>query len=296
LTVVDVHAHVIVPGIGAEVRWDEQGQVVELDGREVRSAVREFVDLPTILEEQDASGVDKVVLCPFVGLLDREPERQNEALAGLVSERVAVLGTCPLDRPELLRELMADGRLSGVEVAASSGGDYLGAERFRDFWAAAEETGALVLVHPTTRGFTQPVFEEHYLFNLVGNPMETTVAAGHLVLNGVMDAHPDLKVVLSHGGGAITALRGRLHHAQTFKPPGIDVKAAIGRFYFDTVVFDEQVLRALLDFAGADRVLLGSDYPFDMGDARPTEVVRALGLPEDEERAILGGNALRLLG
>lgn len=293
--VVDVHAHVIVPGFGVEVRRDERGQAIELDGRTVRSAVRELVDLPTILAEQDASGVDTVVLCPFVGLLDREPERQNEALAALVSDRVAVLGTCPLDRPELLRALMADGRLRGVEIAASSGGDYLGHERFRDFWAAAAETGAVVFVHPTTRGFTQPVFEENYLFNLVGNPMETTVAAAHMVLNGVMDAHPGPAVVLAHGGGAITALRGRIHHAQTFKPPGIDVLAAVGRFYFDTVVFDAGVLKALVDFAGADRVLLGSDYPFDMGDARPAEVVRALRLPAADEAAILGGNALRLL-
>ena len=257
--------------------------------------MREFVDLPTILSEQDASGVDKVVLCPFVGLLDREPERQNEALAGLVSERVAVLGTCPLDRPELLRELMADGRLRGVEIAASFEGDYPGHERFRDFWAAAEETAALVFIHPTTRAFAQPVFGEHYLFNLVGNPMETTVAAAHMVLNGVMDAHPDLKVVLAHGGGAITTLRGRIGHAQTFKPPGIDVLAAVKRFYFDTVVFDAGVLRALVDFAGADRVLLGSDYPFDMGDADPTGIVRELGLPADEEVAILGGNYERLV-
>jgi aminocarboxymuconate-semialdehyde decarboxylase len=109
-----------------------------------------------------------------------------------------------------------------------------------------------------------------------------------------MDDHPQLKIVLAHGGGAITILRGRIHHAQTFKPPGIDVKAAIGRFYFDTVVFDAGVLRALVDFAGADHVLLGSDYPFDMGDARPADVVRALGLPSEDEAAILGGNFERL--
>jgi len=306
LTVVDVHAHVIVPGFGAEVRWDEQGQVVELGGRQIRSAVREFVDPARILEEQDAAGVDRVVLCPFVGLLDREPERQNEALAALRSERIDVLGTCPLDRPELLRELMADGRCRGVEIAASSGargpassgargpvtsgGDYPGHERFRDFWAAAEETGALVFIHPTTNAFPQPIFQEHYLFNLVGNPVETTLAAAHLVLEGVMDAHPGLKVVLAHGGGAITTLRGRFQHRR----PDSDVVGAIRRFHFDTVVFDAGVLGALVDFAGADRVLLGSDYPFDMGDARPAEVVRALGLAPEDEASILGGNYERL--
>jgi aminocarboxymuconate-semialdehyde decarboxylase len=296
MSVVDVHAHVIVPGLGAEVRWDDQGQVVDFDGRELRAAVREFVDIGRILEEQDRSGVDVVVLCPWVQLLGREPERQNEALAELVSDRVACLGTVPLDRPELLHELMADGRLSGVEIAASVGGDYLGHERFRPFWAAAEESGALVFVHPTTRGIELPVLQEHYLWNLVGNPTETTIAAAHMVMQGVLDDHPGLKVVLAHGGGAVTTLRGRLQHAQSFKPPGRDVLSALKRCYYDTVVFDPGVLRALVDFAGADRVLLGSDYPFDMGDDRPGDVVRALGLDEAEETAILGGTALRLLG
>jgi aminocarboxymuconate-semialdehyde decarboxylase len=191
---------------------------------------------------------------------------------------------------------MRDGRLTGVEVAASVGGEYLGADRFRDFWAAAEETGALVFVHPTTRGFADPVFEEHYLWNTVGNPLETTITAAHLVLAGVMDDHPRLNVLLAHGGGAIVALRGRLAHEQTFHPPGRDVAGAIRRFRFDTVVHDVEVLRGLVDFAGADRVVCGSDYPFDMGVERPAELVRALGLPAEEEAAILGGNALRLLG
>lgn len=279
--VADIHAHVIVPGFDVEPP---------------PAAVREFSDLPRILEEQDRSGVDVVVLCPWVKLLDREPERQNEALAALVGERVACLGTVPLDRPELLVELMADGRLSGVEVAASTGGEYLGAERFRPFWAAAEETGAVVFIHPTTMGLGLPVLQEHYLWNTVGNPTETTVTAAHMVMQGVMDDHQGLKVVLAHGGGAITSLRGRLHHAQTFKPPGRDVIAALRRFHFDTVVFDTGVLRALVDFAGAERVMLGSDYPFDMGDDRPAEVVRALGLPGDDEGAIVGGNTLRLIG
>lgn len=285
-----------MPGLGAEVAWEGGRQVVRHEGREIRSAVREFSDLTRILEEQDRSGVDRVVLCPWVNLLGREPERQNEALAAMVGERVSALGTVPPDEPEQLVELMSDGRLSGVEVAASHGGDYLGHPRFRSFWAAAEETGAIVLVHPTTRGFRDPVFDDHYLWNTVGNPFETTVAAAHMVLAGVLDDHPRLQIVLAHGGGAILALRGRLAHEQTFHPPGRDVRAALRRFLYDTVVHDADVLRALVDFVGAERVLLGSDYPFDMGDARPADLVRALRLEPQEEAAILGDNASRLLG
>jgi aminocarboxymuconate-semialdehyde decarboxylase len=298
--VVDVHAHVIVPGLGAEVSWEDGKQVVRFAGKEIRAAVREFVDLEAILAEQDRAGVDKVVLCPWVTLLGREPERQNEALAEMAGEQVVVLGTADLDRPQALVELMADGRLSGIEIAASVGGDYLGHERFRDFWAAAEETRALVFVHPTTRGFDLPVLEDYYLWNAVGNPLETTITAAHMVMAGLLEAHPRLRVVLAHAGGAVLALRGRLRHAHSFQPQARarlveSPEDSLRRFHYDTVTHDAGLLRQVVDFAGADRVLLGSDYPFDMGVERPAEPVRALGLSPNEEAAILGGNALRLL-
>jgi aminocarboxymuconate-semialdehyde decarboxylase len=296
MKIVDAHAHVIVPGLGADVAWRAGAQVITFAGREIHSAVREFVDVESILEEQDRAGVDVVVLCPWVNLLGRETQRQNEALAGMVGERVAALGTVDLERPDELRELLQDGRLAGVEVAASVGGDYLGHERFRDFWAVAAETAALVFIHPTTRGFQLPVMDEHYLWNTVGNPLETTITAAHLVGSGVLDDHPDLRILLAHGGGAVAALRGRLAHEQTFHEPGRDMLAALRRFHVDSVVHDVDVLRGIVDFFGADRVLLGSDYPFDMGVERPAEIVRTLGLPGAQEAAILGGNALRLLG
>lgn len=301
MTVVDAHAHVIVPGLGAEVRWDERGQVVELGGKAIRAAVREFVDLGHILEEQDRSGVDRIVLCPWVNLVGRETARQNEGLAALVGERVAALGTVDLERPEELVELIRDGRLSGVEVAASIDGDYLGHDRFADFWAAAEETGALVFVHPTTRGFGIEALNDYYLWNTAGNPLETTITAAHIVMAGVLERHPDLRILLAHAGGAILALRGRLRHSHSFQP---DARSrltespvdSIRRFHLDTVTHDETLLRAAIEFVGADRVLLGSDYPFDMGLERPADPVRALGLDPADEALILGGNALRLLG
>jgi aminocarboxymuconate-semialdehyde decarboxylase len=293
--IVDCHAHVIVPGLGAEVEWRGGVQVVSRAGREIRSATREFLDLERILEEQDRAGVDVVVLCPWVNLCGVEVERQNEALAGLAGERVLVLGTVDPDRPEQLAELARDGRLRGVEVPAAPGGAYLGDERFGEFWAAAEESGLLVFVHPSSRGFALPVMEEHYLWNTAGNPLETTLSAAHMLGAGVLDEHPRLKVLLAHGGGVLPTLRGRLAREQEIHPPGRDVRAALRRFLVDTVVHDPDVLRGLVDFFGPDRVLLGSDYPFDMGSERPAEIVRALGLPPDDEALILGGNALRLL-
>jgi len=295
VTVVDAHAHVIVPGLGADVFRRDGEQIVSYGGREIRSALREFLDAARIVEEQDRAGVDVVVLCPWVNLCGVEVERQNEALAALIGPRVGALGTVDVERPEQLAELRRDGRLSGVEIPAAPGGAYLGDERVRDFWAAAEETDTLVFVHPGTRGFGLPVLEEHYLWNTVGNPVETAVTAAHLVAAGVLDDHPRLRVLLAHGGGVLPALRGRLAHEQAIRPSGRDVLGALRRFLVDTVVHDVEVLRGLVDFFGAEQVLLGSDYPFDMGADRPAEIVRALGLPAEDEAAILGGNALRLM-
>jgi aminocarboxymuconate-semialdehyde decarboxylase len=324
--VIDSHAHVIVPQITREaapaeawrprVFWDSEQQVIEFAGKQIKSAVREFVDVECILEAQAAAGVDGVVLCPWISIVryDAHPDDalrtsriQNEALAELARtypDRLRALGTVPLQEPErAARELEAlrqDPGVVGVEVAASVCGVYLGDERFRPFWAAAEATDALVFIHPTTRGFGLSVFDTYYLWNTVGNPLETTITAAHMIMAGVMEDHPKLKVLLAHGGGGILDLRGRLRHAHTFQPLARSrlresPQESLKRFYFDTITHDSEVLRALIDYAGPDHVLLGSDYPFDMGVARPADVVRGLGLPAQAEAQILGGNAARLV-
>jgi aminocarboxymuconate-semialdehyde decarboxylase len=277
--IVDAHVHVIAPGL-------EVGTIPS-------SVVGEFFDVGRILEQTRA---DRVILSPWVQLLDLDARRHNEALAELVSDRVAVLGAVPDMSADGLRAAI-DAGLAGVEVTAKVGGEYLGADRFAPFWAAAEETGALVFVHPSTRGFEGPA--DHYLWNTVGNPLETTITAAHLVMAGVLERHPGLRVLLAHGGGAVPALRGRLRHAherlaaaQTrLREP---VEASLRRLYFDSVTHDPAVLRALVEFAGADRVVMGSDHPFDMGDPDPVATVRAAGLDPADEAAVLGGNAERL--
>ena len=283
--VVDAHAHVIVPGLGADVEWSGDSQIIRYGGREIRSALREFSDVSRIVEEQDRAGVDVVVLAPWVNLCGVEVERQNEALASYVSDRVWALGTATT--ADELVSVMSDGRLAGVEIPATQLAD----ETQEDFWSAAEETGALVFVHPSTRGFALPVMEEHYLWNTLGNPFETTVNAALFVLSGMADRHPNARILLAHGGGALPALRGRLAHRDAER----DLHGTMKRFLVDTVVHDVDVLRGLVEFFGPERVLLGSDYPFDMGVERPAEIVRALELDADDEALILGGNAERLL-
>jgi aminocarboxymuconate-semialdehyde decarboxylase len=279
--VIDAHVHVIAPGLGVRAETIPS------------SAVGEFFDVDRILDQTRA---DRVILSPWVTLLDLDARLHNAALAGLVSDRVAVLGAAPEMTADELRAAMGSG-LAGVEVTARVGGEYLGARRFAPFWAAAEETGALVFVHPSTRGFEGPA--DHYLWNTVGNPLETTITAAHLVMAGVLERHPGLRVLLAHGGGAVLALRGRLRHAhehlggaQTALREPVD--DSLRRLYFDTIMHDPALLRAVVEFAGADHVLAGSDHPFDMADPDPAATVRAAGLDPAAEAAILGGNAARL--
>jgi aminocarboxymuconate-semialdehyde decarboxylase len=326
MNAIDLHAHVIVPELLRDAapgeRWRpalrrvDGRRVIELGGRRVGSMVQECVDVGRIVAAQERAGIHHVVLSPWVPLLfyDVDAEEglrrcriQNDGLARMRSarpDRVSVLGAVPLQDPTLAADelvtLMATGSFAGVEITASVGGTYLGDPSFARFWAAAELTGALVFVHPTTEGFFEPVFREYYLHNLVGNPMETTLTAAHMVLAGVMERRPGLKVLLAHGGGAILALRGRLRHgAEAIAAAGGAVSepadASIRRFLFDTVTHDPILLRELVEAVGADRVLLGSDYPFDMGDRHPVHTVRRAGLDDDDEAAVLSGNAERLL-
>lgn len=268
---VDAHVHVIPPG-----DWPEPPP----------AAVGEFRDVDRILEQ---TGADRVLLAPWVKLLGVDDERLNDALAGLVGDGAAVLGAA--GDPDALRRATSRG-LAGVEVsAAADPGD--------DFWAVAEETGALVFIHPSTRGFAGP--DDHYLWNTVGNPLETTVRAAHMVMSGVMERRPALKVLLAHGGGTVLALRGRLRHAHehvagaqgSLHEPVAD---SLRRFHYDTVTHDPAVLRELVQFAGFERVVAGSDHPFDMGDGDPAATVRAAGLGAEAEAAILEGNLERLVG
>jgi aminocarboxymuconate-semialdehyde decarboxylase len=325
--VIDAHAHVIVPQVLRDaapeeawrphVFWQDGAQVVETGGKPIRSAVREFVDIGRILAEQDKSGVDRVVLCPWVPLLRYEASPDeglrtcriyNDALSEMAAahpDRVSALGIIPLQDAALaareLETLMHLPGMHGVEIVASVNGVYLGDDRFEPFWEAAEKLGALIFIHPTTRGFDAAVFNDYYLWNTIGNPLETTITAAHMVMAGVMERHTGLKVLLAHGGGAILSLRGRLGYSHTFQPQAKarlkeSPEESLRRFYYDTVTHNVDVLRSLVAFAGADHVLMGSDYPFDMGVERPVDAVREARLGAEEEALILGGNVARLMG
>jgi len=323
---IDAHWHVIVPEMtqasgGSEswrprVSWENGIQLVELGGRVMRTAVSEFVRLDRILDSARLRQVDHILLSPWVKLLPNSLPLdealavcrvQNEGLSAAAQaypERISVLGALPLQDPvsaaRELPQLMKLPGMRGVELTASVNGTYLGDDSFLPFWEAAEAEGALLFIHPTTRGFELPVFDNYYLWNTIANPMETAVSAAHMIMAGVLERFPRLTVVLAHGGGALLALRGRLRHAADVQPLEtsrlrLPVDESIRRFYFDSLTHDSELLRSLVRFVGADHVLLGSDSPFDMGTDCAVDEVRALALEKAEEDAILGGNARRLL-
>jgi aminocarboxymuconate-semialdehyde decarboxylase len=327
MAAIDAHAHVIVPELLRSAAPDESWRptvsdaagrsVVDFAGATITSPRASFVDADAIVAAQAAAGIGRTLLSPWVPLLFCEIEPlealrrcriQNDGLARLQRARpaqIGVLGAVPMQDPSLaaveLEALISSGEFTGAEVPTSVGGSYLGDSRFEPFWEAAERTGALVLVHPTTRAFDAPVFDQHQLWNIVGNPVETTLAAAHLVLSGTIERHPGLNLLLAHGGGAIIALRGRLRRGQDAVGRSVadlsnSTDASIGRLMFDTVVHDPALVRTLVSLVGADRLLLGSDYPFEMGDPDPVETVRRAGLDPADEESILTGNASRLIG
>jgi aminocarboxymuconate-semialdehyde decarboxylase len=324
--ILDCHCHVIPTGMLTDAVPDdwrpvvshEAGQqIVSFQGRRLTSMTGEFSHVGAMLAQAATTGVSHLLLSPWILLVPvlAEPALaaricrvQNESLAQAAADRadgrVLGLGTVPLQDPALavaeLEYLMTLPGLRGVEVPASVGGCYLGDGRFAPFWAAAENAGALIFVHPTTRGLGLPALDDHYLWNSVGNPIETTIAAAQLVTSGVLARHPGLTVVLAHGGGALPALRGRLRHAYAVRPEARADSATapdelLRRLYYDSLTHDQGTLADLVAFAGADHVLLGTDRPFDMGTDEPVAEIAALQLSQEDEQLMLSGNARRLL-
>jgi aminocarboxymuconate-semialdehyde decarboxylase len=324
--ILDCHCHVIPAGMltdAVPADWrpalsqEEGRRVVSFQGRSLTSITGEFCDVDLMLEQAAAADVSHLLLSPWILLVPvgAEPALaaricrvQNESLAEATSRadgRVLGLGTVPLQDPARavaeLEYLMALPGMRGVEVPASVAGSYLGEERFAPFWTAAAECGAVVFVHPTTTGLGLPALDAHYLWNSIGNPVETAIAAAQLVTNGVLARHRGLRVLLAHGGGALLGLRGRLRRAFAVRPEARADSATepdelLRGLYYDSLTHDPAVLRDLVAFAGAGHVLLGSDRPFDMGADRPADDIAALGLSDADEQLMLSGSACALLG
>ncbi len=231
----------------------------------------------------------------------------NDEIAEMVGrhpDRFVGLGTVPFQAPELaiaeLERIHKSLGFRGIEIMTHVAGEDLSEPRFRKIFARCEELGILVFMHPD--GFTEARrFKDHYFANVIGNPLDSTVAVHHLIFGGVLQDHPNLKIVVAHGGGYLPAYSGRIDHAASARPDCCEhlrhmPTTYLKRLYFDALVYTHHQLQHLVDEYGADHILVGTDYPADMGEVDPIGFIeRAPGLDDTERRAILGRNAARLL-
>ena len=326
---VDIHCHYLNPEVAARVaplnpaQYEPHVQFAneltrEVNVKQMRDRGRKLSDIETRLADMDRMGIDVQAVSPAPNQTYywTEPElgrelahAVNDRLAEIVArwpKRFVALGTIPLQHADLaVAELMRcvkDLGMRGVEINPSVNGldltdPVLGLEKL---FVRAQELDAAIFMHPI--GFTQGGrLVDHYFNNVIGNPMETTIAASHLIFDGVLQRHPKLKIILPHAGGYLAHYWARMDHAYRARA---DCRTVIKRppssylrkMYFDTIAFDPAMLRHMVDQYGADRVLLGSDYPYDMGVDDPLGFIARVPRLARQERAMIeGGNAARLL-
>ena len=325
---IDSHTHILTeeamhllgkesPMLAPMVKGRGTPQVIlEINGRVVQDPMpAEIWDVDLRLQDMDANGVDVQVLSPtvFTFFYGADAELaltaaaiQNEEIAAVVKrhpQRFIGLGSVPLQAPDKaaaeLRRAVTKLGLRGAMIGTNINGRNLDDPGLEPFWAAAEELGAFLFIHPHGGIFGERL-SAYYMKNFVGLPFDTTIAAASLVFGGVLERHPGLKICLSHGGGFVPYQAGRFQHAYDVRPeakahlpngPG----ASIGRLFYDTILHSKPALEYRVSTAGAAKVLLGSDYPFDMGNLDCVARVRALSIDESAKNLILGGYAARVL-
>ncbi|NYT69073.1 amidohydrolase family protein [Pusillimonas noertemannii] len=274
-----------------------------------------FVNLDLRIADMDATGVTQQMLSltqPMVywadaPLADRLSNVFNDALAQAHEKaptRLFGFATLPMQFPDLAiaeaRRVSKISGIKGVYLGTAVNDTNLSDSSFWPVYEVLEELGLPIFLHPLKVIGMQDRLSQYFLANLLGNPFDTAIAAAHLVFSGVMDRFPKLEVVLPHGGGALPFLLGRIAHGWSVRPECAHLERSpreyAARFYYDTVTHDPEALAFLIEQVGASRVMLGSDYCFDMGVAAPVAPVESLAsLSGSQKDQILSGNAKRLL-
>jgi aminocarboxymuconate-semialdehyde decarboxylase len=319
----DIHAHIIeidtlaelqraVPDSGLELHTtDGEFGTLVISGAPYHNFPRGGWDVTRRLADMDKAGFARQLLAvvPQTVLYDKPAQDaltaariQNAGIACLVcsiSERFMGLATVPMQAPDLaaaeLRRAMTEEGLLGAMIGSHVEGKNLDDPALDPFWAEAEARGAFLLLHPVKiAGMDRQ--KSFYLNNFVGNPLDTTIAAACLVFGGVLERFPGLNIVLSHGGGFTPYQAGRWVHGWAERAEAkVRLKGepgpSIDRLLFDTILHGPHQLQFLVDWAGADRVMLGSDYPFDMGQYDAVEVIDSLCLSAAGRKGLLHASA-----
>jgi aminocarboxymuconate-semialdehyde decarboxylase len=326
---VDFHCHYQNNDVGAKAAvlkpFEKEPSIVyatpltrEVNVQQMKDRGPKLSDIATRLKDMDRMGIDVQAISPAPAqyYYYAEPDfglelarGQNDRIAEIVAghpDRFVGLGTVPLQDPQMAVREMERGvkklGFRGLEIGTNVNGMDLADPRLKleRFFAKAQELDIVLFMHPM--GFTHAQrMTDHYFNNIIGNPLESTLAVSHLIFAGVLDRYPKLKFCVAHGGGFVAHYPARMDHGWKARP---DARTALKkkpssylkRFFYDTITFDAGLLENLIERVGAKQVLLGSDYPYDMGDEDPVGLVQRLrGIDEDERERILGGSAARLL-
>lgn len=326
---VDAHTHLSVPQAAAlakpffqpefEPRSLHSSPETARYNAEYRASplnTAQFEDAEQRLSDMDAQGVDMQVLSVppteyFYWLPEPEARRtnriQHERFAEVVAkwpQRFAAVANVPMNHPavavEVLREARRDFGFGGVEISADVLGLELDDRRFDVIWETVVELDMTVILHP--QGFTHGQrFSDYYLVNVMCMPLASTLAVTRMILGGVWNRHPLLRVLVVHGGGYLPFYTARTDHAWRVRPElrhHLDVPPSevLRSIYVDTNVFEPRMVEQLVGDLGAEHVLMGTDYPFDMSTVDPVGFLADAELTEADRDLVIGGNAVRLFG
>lgn len=325
----DVHAHCIPdalldllreegPELGIELVSEERGESAVIADRVKLAPFRPILgDMDARLAKMDATGIDLQFLSGWIDLTAyalpaaqaaRYSRRFNEILAADAArhpDRFLALGTAPLQAPRTAAEELVHAvkelGMAGVQIATTVDQTDLDEAGLDPFWEAAEALRCLVVLHPCNP-LAGVDLTRNFLDNMVGRPAESTIAVAHLLFSGVLERYPDLVVCVVHGGGFVPYQLGRMQrgfeavpHLTTRNIETAPTEMA-RRLYYDTVLHDVRALAFLVERMGADHVVAGTDYPFEMGDPDPLATVRAIpGLSDEQRHLITEGNVARIL-
>ena len=317
IPIIDIHAHLKIPGEIFKGILEADARPSNDRGVSDPALVAALSDADARINDMDRLGIDISALTPAPprGFYELEPELglavarlANDFAAEFItqgSNRLLSLGIIPLqdvDRSvtELKRAVTELG-LKGVRINTNINRRELDDPLFEPFWAAAEELGTLVFLHP--QYFTDPArLGDFNMGNIVGQPLETTLALAHIIIGGVIERHPRIKLIAAHGGGYFPFYTGRFDEAQHMRPdtmPAITQPPSsyLKNIYFDTIIYRPEAVSYLADLVGVERLVMGTDRPYDSGLKDPVGLIRSVpGLGEGDQAQILGGTAAELLG
>lgn len=299
------------------IRQDDGSFIMEIAGKVVQNPMPpEIWDLDLRLRDMDAHRVDVQLLSNNVATFFYGEESalgiasaalQNDEIAAIAArhpQRFMGIATLPLQAPQAaadeLRRAMRSLGLRGAQIGSNVNDRNLDDPALEPVWAAANELRAFILVHPHAPRVPGDALKSYYMRNFVGLPFETTVAGASLLFGGVLERYPDIIFCLCHAGGFVPYQAGRFLHAFSVRPEAKQnlkrpPEESLAWLHYDTITHSKGALEFLIGSVGPERVLLGSDYPFDMGNLDCVARVEALSLSEDVRDTVLGGRARELL-